>query len=501
MEFLNKYKAVLFDVGNTLVNQENPVLPINEIRPRMLPGVNETLQILKKSHKLGIVSNSNSLTADLIRSKLAEIGIADLFEVYISSFDIGVAKPSPLPMTKALEALGVNPREALYVGDLESDRIAAIAAGMDFLFTSQNLLYAFEDANRDFLSSWGRALKSPIKFSTSNREYVIEKFNGLVKPKGSLGLLEEIGAQIAEITGKQPTIDPAAIAIFVGDHGIAADDSVTPWPQNISTLISDLIVEGKAGASVIAQSADVYIEIVNVGLLIEPRNKTIRNDSISRGTKDFRLEAAMTREQLLQALEVGATTAERLVAGGSRSLAVGEVGIGNTTSSAIIIGALTNSDAELVTGRGSGISDEIYLSKTSIIGKALKSIDATADPLQILMHFGGFEIAAMVGYIIRGSTLRVPIIMDGVSTLAAALIATSIRPEIAKSLIAGHVSSEPASKIAINELGIKPILNLDLRLGEGSGALLSVPIIRTACKLLTEMGTLAEILESTKRDN
>lgn len=209
----------------------------------------------------------------------------------------------------------------------------------------------------------------------------------------------------------------------------------------------------------------------------------------------------MTREQLLQALEVGATTAERLVAGGSRSLAVGEVGIGNTTSSAIIIGALTNSNADLVTGRGSGISDEIYQSKISIIGNALKSIDTTSDPLQILMRFGGFEIAAMVGFVIRSSSLRVPIILDGISTLAAALIATNIRPEIAKSLIAGHVSSEPASKIAIDKLGIKPILNLDLRLGEGSGALLSVPIIRTACKLLTEMGTLAEILESTKKDN
>jgi NaMN:DMB phosphoribosyltransferase len=117
------------------------------------------------------------------------------------------------------------------------------------------------------------------------------------------------------------------------------------------------------------------------------------------------------------------------------------------------------------------------------------------------MYFGGFEIAAMVGFVMRSSSLRVPVILDGISTLAAALIAAKIRPEIAKSLIAGHVSSEPASKIAIDKLGIRPILNLDLRLGEGSGALLSVPIIRTACKLLTEMGTLAEILESTKKGN
>jgi nicotinate-nucleotide--dimethylbenzimidazole phosphoribosyltransferase len=372
---------------------------------------------------------------------------------------------------------------------------------MDFMFTSQNILESFMHYNSSSNSSWDRANNVPLFFYEEVQNQTKERLDGLVKPKGSLGQIEDLLVQLSGITGDRPSIDPAAIAIFVSDHGIAADDSVTPWPQDISTLMADLITEGKAAASVIAKVADTYVEVINVGLINSPSSKSVRNEPVAKGTRDFRQDEAMSIQELMRALEIGADTAERLVAGGSRALAVGEVGIGNTTSAAILIGHVCRVSAESVTGRGSGIPDEIYSSKLKIIENSIRIGSEIKSELEILAKFGGFEIAAMVGFIIRAATLKVPIILDGISTLAAALIAHKMRPEIRNNLIAGHLSTEPASKIAISHLGLNPILSLELRLGEGTGALLSIPILRTACSLYEEMGELSEILGKIKKDN
>lgn len=501
MEFLSRYKSVLFDVGNTLVRQENPEIPIEQLKVEVLPGVVEILEILNKKFKLGLVSNSRNLSANQIMEKLERVGIAKYFEVAVSSFDVGVEKPNPEPLLVALNKLEVSAADSLYVGDNDSDRIAAQRAGMDFMFTSQNILESFMHYNSSSNSSWDRANNVPLFFYEEVQNQTKERLDGLVKPKGSLGQIEELLVQLSGITGDRPSIDPAAIAIFVSDHGIAADDSVTPWPQDISTLMADLITEGKAAASVMAKVADTHVEVINVGLINSPSSKSVRNEPVAKGTRDFRQDEAMSIQELMRALEIGADTAERLVAGGSRALAVGEVGIGNTTSAAILIGHVCRVSAESVTGRGSGIPDEIYSSKLKIIENSIRIGSEIKSELEILAKFGGFEIAAMVGFIIRAATLKVPIILDGISTLAAALIAHKMRPEIRNNLIAGHLSTEPASKIAISHLGLNPILRLDLRLGEGTGALLSIPILRTACSLYEEMGELSEILGKIKKDN
>jgi nicotinate-nucleotide--dimethylbenzimidazole phosphoribosyltransferase len=258
--------------------------------------------------------------------------------------------------------------------------------------------------------------------------------------------------------------------------------------------MSDVISDGKAGISSIAQGSDVYIEVVNVGTVEKPKSITIKNYPIAEGTKDFRIQSAMSSDQLIAALEIGAQSAERLVAGGSRALCTGEVGIGNTTSAAILIATFCSAESNQVTGYGSGIPEDIFQSKLNIVTNALNQSKLLSDPLEILAKYGGFEIAALVGFIIRSATLKVPIILDGVITLAAAVAANKIRPGITNNLIAGHCSAEPASAIAIKYLQLDPILDLDLRLGEGTGAVLAIPIIRAACNITKNMGELKDYL-------
>jgi nicotinate-nucleotide--dimethylbenzimidazole phosphoribosyltransferase len=493
MAHLDAIDAVLFDVGNTLVTQNNPGLPFSELKVEILPGVRELLETLFERKKLALVSNSKQLTAEEIMQKLSEVDLAKYFDVCISSLDVGFEKPSPIPLSIALERLGVQAKRALYVGDIDTDKEAAHAAGMKFMFTGQNINKAFENYISHPDSAWDRAKNCTIELSLEKEKQVLDGFNALVKPQGSLGKLEKYTAQISKISGASPVIDPCAVAVFVADHGIAKDDSVTPWPQSITSLMADLIIDGEAGISSLAANSNIYIEVVNVGTTTNPKSEFIKNYHVAAGTKDFRNEAAMTTEQLFLALDAGAQTAERLVAGGSRSLCTGEVGIGNTTASAILIGSICQASAEEITGYGSGIPQEIFANKVRIVNEALANTKGN-DPVEILASHGGLEIAALVGFIIRGATLSVPIILDGVITLAAACIAVQIRPEVGGALIAGHCSTEPASQVAIKYLGLDPVLDLNLRLGEGTGAALSIPILRAGCVAYEKMGKLTNYI-------
>lgn len=492
MDNLVEFDAILFDVGNTLVEQT--FYDSDESRASLLPGVAELLRALSGKFRLGVVSNSKIFDSVGIKKKLEESGIAEYFEVFVSSLDAGEEKPSPLPLNVALQQMNISCEKALYIGDNEIDRIAAEAAGMKFLFTSKDIRESFLGYEISSDSAWQRALGTKIKAFPEVAEEVRSHIDGRAKPKGSLGRLEELAIQISDITGDAPSIDPAGAAIFVADHGVAADDSVTPWPQSITASMADLIVDRNAAVSVIARNSDVYLEVINLGTVSKTHSINVRNETISTGTVDFRQKEAMSESQLNQALEVGAKTAERLIAGGSRSISVGEVGIGNTTSSAILIGVFCGATAEEVTGRGSGIPDNIFNSKLLVVADQISKSSSKEDPLKILRHSGGFELAAMVGLIIRSASLNIPVILDGVTTLASALIAVATKPEVRNSMLLGHLSSEPASKIAAENLNLKPILDLDLRLGEGTGAILSVPIIRAACRLHGEMSPLSDVV-------
>ena len=490
-----RFDCVLFDLGNTLIKQENPGVPYEELSVELLPGVEQLLKELHGQVKLGIVSNTQTITAVDIKKKLATVGIDQFFDVVIATGELGIHKPDPAPMTAAIEALDAKAERTIYIGDVETDLQAAHAASAAFAYTGPDIYKALHQYLLHSDSALDRALHAQPTFSQVHAEAVQKEFDGLAKPVGSLGKLEKTAAQIAGITHSHtPTIDPAAIAVFGGDHGIAADDSVTPWPQAITGMMLEVMGDNKAAVSVLADVADVYCQYINVGAVSDSKSRAVRNERINSGTQDIRNEPAMTRVETIAAVNIGAQTAERLIAGGSRSLCTGEVGIGNTTPSAALIAHFANASAQEVTGRGSGIDDETYGRKVEIVEQLISKTKNTTDPIDVLAQIGGLEIAALSGYILRATSLQIPVVLDGVITLAAATVASAVKPKTSEFLIAAHSSSEPGSAIALKHLGLNPLLDLDLRLGEGTGALLSIPIIRSACQALSRMARISDLL-------
>jgi len=490
-----RFDCVLFDLGNTLIAQENPGTPYQDLKVHVLPGVQELLDQLHGKVKLGIVSNTKTITAADIKSKLQTVGLDKYFSCIIATAEFGTHKPDPAPITDAIEHLQCTSDRTLYVGDIETDKQAALTAEAHFAYAGPNLYESIKQyaLHSDF--AFERAINTGPTFSQEHFDAVRKEFDGLAKPVGSLGKLEIIAAQIAGITHSHtPTVDPAAIALFGADHGIAADDSVTPWPQAITGMMLEVMGDNKAAVSVLADVADVYVQIINVGAIADSKSCNVRNERVASGTQDIRTNDAMSDAVVRAALEVGAQTAERLIAGGSRCLVTGEVGIANTTPSAALIAHFTQTTAEQVTGRGSGIDYQTYARKVEIVTHLIEKTKNEKDPIKTLAQIGGIEIAALAGYILRAASLQIPVVLDGVITLAAATVATAINPGINQFLIAGHSSSEPGSRIAITHLQLEPILDLELRLGEGTGALLAVPIIRSACQVQSRMARIADLL-------
>ena len=490
-----RFECVLFDLGNTLIAQENPGTPYQDLKVQVLPDVQQLLDELNGKVKLGIVSNTKTITAADIQAKLSTVGLSKYFETIIATSEFGKHKPDPAPIRAAIEQLQCATDRTLYIGDSETDKQAALAAGAHFAYAGPNLYESIKQYLLHSDSAFERAINTRPIFSQEHFDVVRKEFDGLAKPVGSLGRLEMIAAQVVGITHSHtPTVDPAAIALFGADHGIAFDDSVTPWPQAITGMMLEVMGDNKAAVSVLAGVADVYVQIINVGAIADSKSPLVRNERVTSGTADIRTSDAMSETVVRAALEVGAQTAERLIAGGSRCLVTGEVGIANTTPSAALIAHFTNSTAEQVTGRGSGIDDETYARKVEIVANLIEKTKNEKDPIQTLAQIGGIEIAALVGYILRVASLQIPVVLDGVITLAAATVAQAINPEVNKFLIAGHCSSEPGSLIAIRHLQLQPILDLELRLGEGTGALLATPIIRSACQALSRMARISDLL-------
>jgi nicotinate-nucleotide--dimethylbenzimidazole phosphoribosyltransferase len=490
-----RFDCVLFDLGNTLIAQENPGTPYESLAVQVLPGVQELLDQLHGKVKMGIVSNTKTIMAADIQAKLVTVGLDKYFQSIIATAEFGTHKPDPAPIMAAIEQLQCSANRTLYIGDIETDKQAAESAGAHFAYSGPNLYQSIQQYLLHSDSAFDRAINTRPAFSQEHFEAVRKEFDGLAKPVGSLGKLENIAAQIAGIRHSHtPTVDPAAIALFGADHGIAADDSVTPWPQAITGMMLEVMGENKAAVSVLADVADVYVQIINVGAMADSKSPNVRNERVASGTQDIRTADAMSDAVVRAALEVGAQTAERLIAGGSRCLVTGEVGIANTTSSAALIAHFTQTSAEKVTGRGSGINDETYARKVEIVSQLVEKTKNEKDPIKTLAKIGGIEIAALVGYILRSASLQIPVVLDGVITLAAATVAKAISPDISQFLIAGHCSSEPGSRIAIAHLKLQPILDLELRLGEGTGALLSMPIVRAACQALSRMARISELL-------
>ncbi|MER6613026.1 nicotinate-nucleotide--dimethylbenzimidazole phosphoribosyltransferase [Streptomyces xantholiticus] len=319
-----------------------------------------------------------------------------------------------------------------------------------------------------------------------------ERQKRMTKPSGALGMLEIISAQLSGLSRMcpPPIPEPAAVAIFAGDHGVHAQ-GVTAWPQEVTGQMVANFLGGGAVCNAFANQVGAEVCVIDVGVASDlPATPGLLPRKVRPGTADFTTGPALTREEVLAAIEVGIETARDLVAAGNKALLTGEMGIANTTTSAALIAVYTGADPSEITGRGTGINDEMHARKVDVVRRALELHQPDpADPIGVLSAIGGLEHCALVGLILGGASLRTPVILDGVSTGAAALVARAIAPEALAACIAGHRSAEPGHVAALNKLGLRPLVDLDLRLGEGTGALLALPVVQSAARAMHEVAT------------
>ena len=314
----------------------------------------------------------------------------------------------------------------------------------------------------------------------------------LTKPAGSLGALEELSVRLAGLAGAcpPPLPDPAALAVFAGDHGVHAQ-RVTPWPQEVTAQMVANFLAGGAVVNAFARQTGVEVTVVDVGVAALPvTGAGLVEAKVRRGTRDLTVEPALTRQEARAALETGIRVAAQLVESGAKCLLTGDMGIANTTPAAALIAAFTGADAAAVTGRGTGIDDPMYLHKVAVVSAALDRHAADpADPLGVLAAVGGLEHCALAGFILGAAAQRVPVIVDGVIAGSAALAAAAFAPDAVAAMVAGHRSAEPGATVALAHLGLEPLLDLGMRLGEGSGAVLALPIVSAAVRVLHEVAT------------
>jgi len=323
----------------------------------------------------------------------------------------------------------------------------------------------------------------------------------LTKPAGSLGRLEELAIQVAGIRQNHvPVIGRKAVIVMAGDHGVTSE-GVSAYPSVVTAQMVHNFLRGGAAINALARHAGAEVIVVDVGVAAEIQHPDLLSRKVASGTANMAAGPAMTREQMLQAIQVGIDVMDTLVGRGIELVATGDMGIGNTTASSAITAVLTQAPATLVTGHGTGIDDEQLAHKVQVIERALaQNAPDPRDPLDVLMKVGGLEIAGLVGVIITAASHRVPVVIDGFISGAAALVAVELQPTIGAYLFAGHSSVEPGHRLVLAKLGLVPLLDLKLRLGEGTGAVLAMNIIEAALHAHREMATFAEAGVSTKEE-
>ncbi|WP_425058248.1 Nicotinate-nucleotide--dimethylbenzimidazole phosphoribosyltransferase [Sporomusa carbonis] len=320
------------------------------------------------------------------------------------------------------------------------------------------------------------------------------RLDNLTKPLGSLHHFEHLACQMAGITGNpRPRTLKKSIILMAADHGVAAE-GVSAYPQAVTAQMISNFCHGGAAINVFAEHVCAELVLVDIGVAVDlPPFPQVHHEKIAYGTKNIVQSPAMTREQAIRAIEVGIKIARQEIAKGSQVLGLGEMGIANTTPSTAIIACFSaNSLAEL-TGRGTGISDIALNKKIQVIGTALAvNCPDKNDPLDVLSKVGGLEIAGLVGVILGAASGGAAIVLDGLITSAAALIAVKMAPQVKDYLVGSHFSVEPAHKVALELIGIPAYLKLDMRLGEGTGAALGMSLINASLHVLNDMKTFGE---------
>jgi nicotinate-nucleotide--dimethylbenzimidazole phosphoribosyltransferase len=312
----------------------------------------------------------------------------------------------------------------------------------------------------------------------------------LTKPVGSLGRLESVGSQLCGIYRQVPPPPmSAAVAVFAGDHGCVVE-GVTQWPSEVTAQMVANIASGGAAVAVLSRSSGATLTVVDVGVAGPvQQNSGALDRRVRSGTANIRHAAAMTVAEADAAMAVGAEVALALIAGGANVLVAGEMGIGNTTPAAALIAAICDVDPAMVTGRGTGIDDAMHRTKIDVVHDALARCGQPDDPVELLSEIGGLEIAALTGFYVAAAAKQVPVVLDGVISVAAALVANELDLIVSRYFFAGHRSVEPGAAIGLGHLHLTPLLDLELRLGEASGAVLALPLLDAAGRILREMAT------------
>lgn len=331
---------------------------------------------------------------------------------------------------------------------------------------------------------------------TITPDQVQARLDGLAKPTGSLARLEALAAELAVAQQTlAPATRPRRIVLFAGDHGVV-EQGVTPWPSAVTTAMVATILKGRASSTALATAQGVDLRLVDAGIANPPSGPFpahYRAAAVARGTANLARHPAMTEAEFDTAWALGADEARRGVDEGYRLLIAGEMGIGNTTPSACITHALVGIDADTATGSGAGADAAMLAHKRAIVTEAVAGLDGRRDKAA-LAAIAGFEIVAMAGYYAEGARLGAVLLLDGYVTTAAALIAEELVPGTRRAMIAAHRSAEPGHSAALAHLGLEPILDWGMRLGEGTGALTALPLLDSAAALLSDVATLDEVL-------
>jgi nicotinate-nucleotide--dimethylbenzimidazole phosphoribosyltransferase len=316
----------------------------------------------------------------------------------------------------------------------------------------------------------------------------------LTKPQGSLGRLEGLAVQIAGITGRErPLLPRKAVVVMAADHGVTTE-GVSAFPSEVTPQMVLNFLAGGAAINVLARQAGARVVVVDVGVAAEmaPRDGLLLR-KVAPGTRNLAIQPAMTHEEALQAIQVGVDVVEAEVASGLDLVATGDMGIGNTTASSAVVAVLTGRPVVEVAGRGTGIDDAGLARKIRAIEQGIRvNRPDPSDPLDVLSKLGGLEIAGLVGVILAGAAHRLPVVIDGFISGAAALVAARLCPALVPYLVPSHQSVEVGHRVLLQSLGLAPLLNLEMRLGEGTGAAIAMQLIDDALAIQNEMATFAE---------
>jgi nicotinate-nucleotide--dimethylbenzimidazole phosphoribosyltransferase len=329
-----------------------------------------------------------------------------------------------------------------------------------------------------------------------------QRLDQLTKPQGSLGRLEEFAARYVAIREELlPALQRKVVIVFAGDHGVVAE-GVSAFPPEVTFQMVANFLAGGAGINVLARHVGAEVRVVDIGVNYDFGNTPgLISRKVAPGTRNLAVEPAMSASEVAQAMQVGISLAREEIAAGADILATGEMGIGNTTPAAALIAVFAGRSAAEVTGRGTGIDDATYQIKIGVIERALALHKPNpSDPLKVLAQLGGLEIAGLAGMILAAAAARRPVVIDGFIATAGALIAAQLCPAVKDYLFAAHQSAESGHQIMLETLGLQPLLDLEMRLGEGTGAALGMNLIEAGLKIYKEMATFADAGVTEKGD-